>query len=164
VTPKSGPTGIIRGSNTWERSEFLFRAYKGLDRLTISRYGRYVGGPEYRAAARSPELRRVFMQLPTVFQGSSHFGDDVLPDSPIARQLLPLEQSFLSTGQQQVLVFDGARTLHRGSLVLEGERVALQVAFKNLNDRKIGAQMNGGTALAKLLQRARKLAVMSVQG
>jgi hypothetical protein len=164
VTPKSGPTGIIRGSNTWGRSEFLFRAHKGLDRLTVSRYGKYVGGAEYRAAARSPDLRRIFMQLPTAFQGSSHFGDDVLPDSPITRQLVSLEQSFLSVGRKQVLVFDGARALHRGSLVLEGERLAMQVAFKNLNDHKIGVQMDGGTALAKLLRRVRELAMLSVRG
>lgn len=164
VTRESGPTGIIRQSNTWERSEFLFRAHKGLDRITIGRYGRYVDGAEYRATARSPELRRIFMQLPTLFQGSSHFGDDVLPETPIALQLSSQEQSFLSTNRGQVMVFDGARTLHRGSLVERGERVAMQVAFKNLNDRAIQTQLDGGSALVKLLRRVGKLAKMSVRG
>ncbi len=51
------------------------------------------------------------MQLPTAFQGSSHFGDDVLPDTPIAQRLLSKEQSFLSADRAQVMVFDGAAHL-----------------------------------------------------
>jgi hypothetical protein len=164
VGSDNGPTGFIPESNTWERSEFLFRAHKGLDVVTIGRYAKYVGGAEYRASVRSAELRKVFMQLPTAFQGSSHFGDDVLPGSPIADRLLSLEQQFLSADRGQVMVFDGARTLHRGSLVQHGERVAMQVAFKNLNDQKIKAQLNGGSTLSKLLRRARSLALMSVRG
>ena len=164
VTNDNGPTGIIRESNTWERSEFLFRAHKGLDVVTIGRYGKYVGGAEYRAAARSPELRAIFMQLPIAFQGSSHFGDDVLPNTPLAQRLLSQEQKFLSTERGQVLVFDGARTLHRGSLVRQGERVALQVGFKNLNDSRVRAQLSGGDAFSKLMRRIRTLAKMAVQG
>jgi hypothetical protein len=159
----NGPTGFIPESNTWERSEFLFRAHKGLDVVTIGRYAKYVGGAEYRATARSTELRSVFMQLPTAFQGSSHFGDDILAGSPLAETLSPREQSFLSADRAQVMVFDGGRTLHRGSLVRQGDRIAMQVAFKNLNDRKIRTQLNGGTALAKLLRRIRMLAMMSVR-
>jgi hypothetical protein len=164
VTNETGPTGIIRGSNTWERSEFLFRAHKGLDVVTIGRYAKYIGGAGYRAAARSPELRRIFMQLPTAFQGSSHFGDDVLPEAPIVKPLLSQEHSFLSTDRGQILVFDGARTLHRGSLVRQGERVAMQVAFKNLDDRRIRTHLSGGSALSKLARRIRTLTVMSVRG
>jgi hypothetical protein len=163
VSNENGPTGVIRESNTWERSEFLFRAYKGLDRLTVGRYGRYVRGAEYRAVARSPELRRIFMQLPTAFQGSSHFGDDILPESPMTQRLLSQEQDFLSVDRGQVLVFDGGRTLHRGSLVREGERVAMQVAFKNLNDRRIRTHLDGGSGLAKAFGRMRTLAMMSVR-
>jgi hypothetical protein len=164
VSNDNGPTGIVRGSNTWGRSEFLFRAYKGLDAVTIGRYGKYVDGAAYRAVARSPDLRRIFMQLPTAFQGSSHFGDDILPKSPTAELLLSREQTFLSGDRGQVLVFDGGRTLHRGSLVRHGERVAMQVAFKNLNDRRIRVQLDGGSALAKVLRRIRTLAMMSVRG
>lgn len=164
VTSDTGPTGIIRESNTWERSEFLFRAHKGLDRITIGRYGKFVDGAEYRATARSPELRRIFMQLPAAFQGSSHFGDDVLPDTPLAQRLLSQEHTFLSTDRGQVMVFDGGRALHRGSLVRQGERVAMQVAFKNLNDRRIRVQLDGGNAFSKALRKIRKLAVMSVRG
>jgi hypothetical protein len=164
VAIDNGPTGIIPESNVWERSEFLFRAHKGLDVVTIGRYAKYVDGAEYRAAARSTELRRIFMQLPTAFQGSSHFGDDVLAGSPLAQRLLSQERNFLSGEQGQVLVFDGARTLHRGSLVRQGERVAMQVAFKNLNDRNIRNHVDGGSALSKLLRRVRTLAAMSVRG
>jgi hypothetical protein len=163
VRAENGPTGVIRESNTWARSEFLFRAHKGLDRVTIGRYGKYVDA-EYRASARTPELRRIFMQLPSAFQGSSHFGDDVLPDSPLADRLLAREETFLSAESGYVMVFDGGRTLHRGSVVREGERVALQVAFKNLGDRRITAQLQGGTALRKFVRRVRTLAAMSVRG
>jgi hypothetical protein len=104
------------------------------------------------------------MQLPTAFQGSSHFGDDILPKSPTAELLLSREETFLSGDRGQVLVFDGGRTLHRGSLVRHGERVAMQVAFKNLNDRRIRVQLDGGSALAKVLRRIRTLAMMSVRG
>jgi hypothetical protein len=164
VTSESGPTRIISESNTWERSEFLFRAHKGLDRVTMARYAKYVNGAEYRAAARSPELRGIFMQLPAAFQGSSHFGDDVLPDSPMVQKLLSQERSFLSGDRGQVLVFDSGRVLHRGSLVRQGERVAMQVAFKNVNDRKIRLQLDGGDAFSKLLRRIRTLAAVSVRG
>jgi hypothetical protein len=104
------------------------------------------------------------MQLPTAFQGSSHFGDDVLPEAPIVKPLLSQEHSFLSTDRGQILVFDGARTLHRGSLVRQGERVAMQVAFKNLDDRRIRTHLSGGSALSKLARRIRTLTVMSVRG
>jgi hypothetical protein len=164
VGASNGPTGIIKGSNTWHRSEFLFRAHKGLDRLTIERYGRYVDGASYRAAARSPELRRIFMELPKAFQGSSHFGDDFLPDLPLTRQLADQEQLFLSTNDPKILVFDGARTLHRGALVQDGYRVAMQVATKNLNDRRIRAHLEGGGEAVKLLRKVTKLAKASFRG
>jgi hypothetical protein len=164
VTKENGPTGVLRESNTWERSEFLFRAHKGLDRVTMGRYAKYAGRAEYRAVARSVELRRIFMQLPAAFQGSSHFGDDVLPGNPLVQRLLSHEQSFLSADRGQVMVFDGARTVHRGSLVQQGERVALQVAFKNLDDRKIRNQLNGGGRFAMLMRRVGNLAKWSVRG
>ena len=164
VTPENGPTGIIPESNCWERSEFRFRVYKGIDKITIARYGGYVAGAEYRVAARDPELRRIFMQLPVAFQGSSHFGDDVLPDSALAGEIAPREFKFLSAGKGQALVFDGARTLHRGSIVDNGERMALQVGFKNINDDQVKRAADGGGPLGKFLKKASKLARMAVRG
>jgi hypothetical protein len=163
VTEINGPTGLIPESNRWARSEFLFRVHKGLDRVTGERFGPYVGGSEYRVTARVPELRRTFMQLPRAFQGTSHFGDDVLPGSDLARDLGAREFKFLSQDRGQVLVFDGGRTLHRGALVQMGERLALQVGFINVNDRSIRTQIAGGGSVRRFLKRATHLARIAAQ-
>jgi hypothetical protein len=163
VTEINGPTGLIPESNRWARSEFLFRVHKGLDRVTVDRFGRYVGGSEYRVTARVPELRRTFMQLPRAFQGTSHFGDDVLPGSDLARDLAAREFKFLSQDRGQVLVFDGGRTLHRGALVQTGERLALQVGFINANDRRLRTQIAGGGSVRRFLKRATHLARIAAQ-
>lgn len=163
VTETNGPTGLIPGSNRWTRSEFLFRVHKGLDRVTGDRYGPYVGGSEYRVTARSPELRRTFMQLPRAFRGTSHFGDDIVAGSDLARDLAAREFKFLCAERGRVLVFDGARTLHRGSLVAAGDRLALQVGFVNVNDQKIRTQIAGGGNVRRFLKRAAQLARIATQ-
>jgi hypothetical protein len=163
VTENNGPTGLIPGSNRWARSEFLFRVHKGLDRVSGERYGPYLGGSEYRVTARSPELRKIFMQLPRAFQGTSHFGDDVVADSDLARDLAAREFKFLCARRGRVLVFDGGRTLHRGSLVAAGDRLALQVGFVNVNDRKLRTQIAGGSHVRRLLKRAAHLARLATR-
>src|SRR5207244_1942850 len=95
----------------------------------------------YRGTAGSPERRRIFRQLPRACQGTSHFGDDVVPGSDLAHELAAREFKFLSADRGRVLVFDGGHTLHRGALVETGERLALQVGFINVNDRKIRTQI-----------------------
>ena len=91
------------------------------------------------------------MELPAQFQGSSHFGDDILDDTVLAGGLGSREIQFVSTAAEAV-VFDGPRTLHRGSLVKEGERLALQVIFSNENDTKIRSIMEYGPGLGKRLK------------
>lgn len=162
VGEDNGPTMLIPQSNRWERSEFLFRVYKGLDHVTGTRYTKYVPNAEYRVLPRSPELRRIFMQLPRAFRGSSHLGDDILDGTPLAEDLARREIRFVSARGARALVFDGARTLHRGALVTNGERLALQVAFKNTNDRRIRAALGGAGPLRRLWGRSLQLGRMAL--
>lgn len=87
----------------------------------------YERGPTARAFG-SSVFRRHFAMLPRSLRYNSHFGWDVLPDSPLERTLVDAEVTMLGPAGTFV-VFDGARILHRGGMVQSGERVALQVVF-----------------------------------
>ena len=76
----------------------------------------------------SENFRRHFSMLPKVIKYNSHFGWDVLPDSNLEQTLTGAEMSIRGPAGT-FAVFDGARLLHRGGLVEEGERIALQVIF-----------------------------------
>jgi hypothetical protein len=129
--------------------------HKALDKVVSDRYARYARGSNYRPLSRHPELRRVFMEMPRQFQGSSHFGDDVLADSGLAKTLGAIEQPFISQGAQ-TLVFDGPRLLHRGSLVRSGERMALQVVYRNQNDERLQSLAAGESWLREQAALTRK--------
>jgi hypothetical protein len=136
VNDKNGATMAIPGSNRWEISACQMRMYKALDQHVGIRYAKYVHKAEYRPLARYAELRQIFMGLPRAFQGSSHFGDDVLAGTELASTLAKQEIAYVSQGGQS-LVFDGPHLLHRGSLVKSGERLALQVVYRNQNAERI---------------------------
>ncbi len=157
VTEDSGPTRAVPGSNCWESSELRLRMFRALDRVVGDRYDQCNTRGNYRALARRPELRRIFMQLPRAFRGSSHFGDDVLPDTSVAEVLGKLEVPYLSE-RAGALVFDGPHLLHRGSLVREGERMALQVGFRNRSEARIKSHQSNETFLSEELALARKYA------
>ena len=160
VTPvddASGPTRAIPGSNCWEGSEFRLRMYRALDRIIGDRYGSLGSAGNYRPIARRPDLRRVFMQLPRVVRGSSHFGDDVLPGTAAADALGGREIEYLSQGGQ-ALVFDGPHLLHRGSIVRSGERLALQVAFRNRNEAMVRSRLANETFVREQIALGRKYA------
>lgn len=143
VTPvgeDSGPTRAIPESNCWEASECKIRMHRALDRIIGDRYREVSVDGDYRILARQSDLRRVFMGLPRAFRGSSHFGDDILPDSSLAAALKPLEVPYLSEGAQ-TMVFDGPHLLHRGSLVKSGERLSLQVVYRNRNEARIRSKL-----------------------
>lgn len=149
VTPvceDNGATCAIPGSNCWEKSEYLFRMHKALDRVVGNRYAKFVHGAHYRPLARYVELRRIFMELPKPFQGSSHFGDDVLAGTEQANTLAKLEIPYVSQGDQ-ALVFDGPHLMHRGGLVKSGERMAIQVIFRNQNEERIKSYLAKETLL-----------------
>ncbi len=146
VGEDGGPTRAIPGSNCWEMSECRVRMHRALDRIIGDRYSETSEAGNYRVLARRPELRRIFMELPAAFRGSSHFGDDILPDSDLESALRPLEVPYLSEGGQ-TLVFDGPHLLHRGSLVRNGERLSLQVIYRNRNEARIRAKLANQTFL-----------------
>jgi hypothetical protein len=159
VTPvdeKSGPTRAIPGSNCWEASECTIRMHRALDRIIGDRYGN-LGRGSYRILARHADLRRIFMELPTALRGSSHFGDDILPDTDLAATLEKLEVPYLSAGGQ-TLVFDGPWLLHRGSLVNSGERLSLQVIYRNRNEARIRSILAKETFITDQVALLRKYA------
>jgi len=157
VADANGPTRAIPGSNCWEFSEFQLRMHRALDRMIGDRYGDLCAGSAYRPLARRPDLRRVFMQLPKAVRGSSHFGDDVIPGTVAADALQGREIQYLSDGAQ-ALVFDGPHLLHRGSIVQDGERLALQVAFRNRNEAIIRSRLAGQTFIGEQIALGRKYA------
>lgn len=163
VNEDNGPTRAIPGSNCWQHSEFQLRMYRALDRTVGDRYDRFADSGNYRVMARHRDLRRTFMEMPSIFRGSSHFGDDVLPGSSVAEMLSGLETPYVSEGGQ-TLVFDGPQLLHRGSLVRTGERLALQVIFRNRNEARIKSHLARETFLTEQLALGRKYARRFVMG
>jgi ectoine hydroxylase-related dioxygenase (phytanoyl-CoA dioxygenase family) len=160
VTPveeENGATRAIPASNLWERSECLFRMHKALDNVVGSRYANYARKGSYRPLARYPELRRIFMELPKPFQGSSHFGDDILSGTKLASTLANLEVAYLGNGGH-ALVFDGPHLLHRGSIVRSGERMAIQVVYRNQNEESIKGHLSKETLLKDQIMLAKKYA------
>jgi ectoine hydroxylase-related dioxygenase (phytanoyl-CoA dioxygenase family) len=157
VAESNGPTRAIPGSNCWEITEFGLRMHRALDRVAGDRYGRLPTAGTYRPIARHPELRRIFMQLPRAIRGSSHFGDDILAGTNLAVTLGKLEVPYLSE-KGQALVFDGPHMLHRGSLVRTGERMALQVGFRNRNEAIIKSHLAKETFFSEQIALGRKYA------
>lgn len=94
---------------------------------------------QYHQSVNSEKFRRHFMRLPAALRFNSHLGWDVMPDSAWEMSLMGTEHKMLGAAGT-FIAFDGARLLHRGGLMQEGERVALQVIFSDatLFDRLIG--------------------------
>lgn len=163
VNEENGATRAVPASNRWEKSECRFRLYKALDRVVDNRYARFANNAQYRILARRAELRQIFMELPKAFQGSSHFGDDVIAGTKLADTLAKLEIPYLSQGGQ-ALVFDGPHLLHRGSLVKSGERMALQVIYRNQNEGRVKSHLSNETLLKDQVALARKYVRKFVMG
>jgi hypothetical protein len=87
----------------------------------------------------SENFRRHFMRLPECLRFNSHLGWDVLPGSDLESHLAGGECKMIGPAGT-FIVFDGARLLHRGGLMQEGERLALQVIFSDLTfaERAVG--------------------------
>ncbi len=69
-----------------------------------------------------------FSRLPEELQFSSHFGWDVIPDTPLEHFLIKDEIKIIGEAGTYI-AFDGGELPHRGGLLMEGERVALQIVF-----------------------------------
>lgn len=69
--------------------------------------------------------RRLFSALPTMFQKKAQFGNDLTEDSPEINELLESERIFTSR-EGDLIVFDD-KGIHRGGLIDQGTRWALQI-------------------------------------
>ena len=86
---------------------------------------------QYHQSVNSEKFRRHFMLLPEALRFNSHLGWDVVPESSLEDSLQNCENTM--TGPAGTFItFDGARLLHRGGLMQEGERIALQVVFSDI--------------------------------
>lgn len=97
---------------------------------------------QYHQTMSSKNFRRHYMRLPDAMRFNSHFGWDVLPGGQVEEYLVAREQQMLGPAGTFV-IFDGARLLHRGGLMSQGQRVALQVIFSDAHlGRKILRRIN----------------------
>jgi hypothetical protein len=90
------------------------------------------------------------MRLPDQLLFYSHFGWDVLPDSEVERAMTDRARQMIGPAGTYV-VFDGSRLVHRGGLIRQGERIALQVIFSDAHPgrrllQRIKGHLNGRTA------------------
>lgn len=73
-------------------------------------------------------FKSLFEKLPYDLKFNSHFGFDVKKDSDLEKILI--ENEIIFTGNiGKTVVFDGSTLLHRGGLVEQGNRLALQIVF-----------------------------------
>ena len=157
VRDDGGPTRAIPSSNCWEVSECKIRVHRdwiassAIDTARPARRG-IIG-----CSRGAPSCGGFSWSCPPPCVGSSHFGDDILADSELASTLESLEVPYLSEGNQ-TMVFDGPRLLHRGSLVGSGERLSLQVIYRNRNEARIRSELAKQTLLREQAALWRKYA------
>jgi len=90
---------------------------------------------QYHQAMTSERFRQHFMRLPEQIRFNSHLGWDIYPESDAERSLAEAEK--VMTGRAGTyIIFDGARLLHRGGMLQQGERIALQVIFSDASVRR----------------------------
>jgi hypothetical protein len=83
----------------------------------------------HRPLFKTREYRSEFLKLPRAFQGSSHFGDDILDNTKLSEFLMARELR-LTSDIGNCFLFSGHTTIHRGGIVNKGERWVFQMAFK----------------------------------
>lgn len=105
----------------------------------------------------TPALRAHFARLPAELQGTSGPGDDVLDGSSLSQYLQEKERRLVGPAGYLAL-FAGGETLHRGGVIKQGERWALQMIYAappsvaQRISRRLGSLT---TAVPRLLSRAR---------
>lgn len=142
VTEQNGPTGCYPGAYEAMQlnplQEMIGRAVGTVGTRPDSPLKDYYA-KQYHQSVNSENFRRHFMRLPECLRFNSHMGWDVLPDSELESHLAASERKM--TGPAGTFIaFDGACLLHRGGLMEQGERVALQVIFSDLTfmERAVG--------------------------
>lgn len=142
VTEQNGPTGCYPGA--YEAMQL--NPLQALIGRVVGTVGTQPDSPlkdyyakQYHQSVNSENFRRHFMRLPECLRFNSHLGWDVLPGSELESELAASERRM--TGPAGTFIaFDGACLLHRGGLMEQGERVALQVIFSDLTfvERAVG--------------------------
>jgi hypothetical protein len=134
VTEQNGPTGCYPGAYEAMQlnplQEMIGRVLGTVGTQPDSPLKDYYA-KQYHQSVNSENFRRHFMRLPESLRFNSHMGWDVLPGRELESQLAARERRM--TGPAGTFIaFDGACLLHRGGLMEQGERVALQVIFSDL--------------------------------
>lgn len=128
VGPGDGPFCFVPGSHNWKRSPLTVAVQKGFDEASREVFAGNDG--YYRPRFQLADHRRDLLSLPLRLRGSTHFGDDVLDDTPLSEALLDAERNFVSSAGT-VVIFDGSRGIHRGGQVQPGgSRWAMQIGFR----------------------------------
>ncbi|MEO6746017.1 MAG: hypothetical protein ABIN08_16180 [Caldimonas sp.] len=131
VTPENGPTSCYRQAYRslalTPIQEIVGRVLSNVGNAPDSELTKHYA-KRYHQSMSSEGFRRHFMRLPESMRFNSHFGWDVLPDSE-AEQTLAAREDVMVGPAGTFIVFDGAKLLHRGGMVRQGDRVALQVVF-----------------------------------
>lgn len=134
VAEQNGPTGCYPGAyeamTLNPLQEMIGRVVGIVGTKPDSRLRDYYA-KQYHQSMNSEKFRRHFMRLPESLRFNSHLGWDVAPGSELENSLADNERKM--TGPAGTfIIFDGARLLHRGGMVQQGERLALQVIFSDL--------------------------------
>jgi len=138
VATENGPTHCYPG--VYERldlnplQELIGRALANVGNDRTSVLSEYYQ-KRYHQSMAAPGFRRHFMRLPAQLRFNSHLGWDIYPDSEAERSIVATEVTMLGS-RGTYIVFDGARLLHRGGMVEQGERLALQVVFASVPRRR----------------------------
>lgn len=144
VTTANGPTSCypqaFQSMRLSPLAEMIGRVVSCVGAAADSPLREYYG-KAYHQSMSSPRFRQHFMRLPEALRFNSHLGWDVLPDSDAEQSLASCETSMIGAAGTYI-VFDGATLIHRGGLVQEGERIALQVTFSDLTlPRRVAAKL-----------------------
>jgi ectoine hydroxylase-related dioxygenase (phytanoyl-CoA dioxygenase family) len=164
VTKKQGPFSYIPESHKWQREHSLSFFIKETE-MELNKHfkAKNMGRANYyRRAMGIPEGRSVFYGLPSIFQQLSHFGDDVMPDTDLCKDLLSKEWQITSE-DGNFAFFTGGTGIHRGSNVEEGERWAFQITLTREPDIRKKITSFGryltGTIMNKVLGEQRMVQV-----
>jgi hypothetical protein len=130
VNLKNGPFSVIKNQD----DIFKINYFQSLIGRAIGKVGKEnskikdLFNHKYHQTFGCKNFKELFELLPSMVKFNSHFGFDVIPNSLLEEKLIQNEIVF--TGKPgKTIVFDGSSVLHRGGLMIDGERLALQIVL-----------------------------------
>lgn len=126
VTDNDGPFKYVRGSNLQQISLFLKYMHYALEQINNPIFSKK---DDLFCRGLFTNRKDLLMKLPNILIGATHFGDDLLEGSPLFNYIVENLISFESK-KGMCILFDGFSGLHVGANPLQGERLAIQVAFE----------------------------------